>query len=96
MHPEDRTLLGMKWRGRVLADKVLPFGLRSVPITFTAFADALQWLMQTRGEESLFHYVDDFITVGKPDSPECGTRVRRQEPLLRRTSVKVQQPLFLS
>jgi len=25
--------------------------------------------------ESLFHYVDDFITVGKPDSPECGSNM---------------------
>ena len=42
VHPEDRALLGMKWQGRAYADKVLPFGLRSAPIIFTAFVDALQ------------------------------------------------------
>lgn len=35
VHPEDCALLGMKWQGRAFADKVLPFGLRSAPITFT-------------------------------------------------------------
>ncbi len=29
VHPDDRHLLGMQWRGRTYVDKVLPFGLRS-------------------------------------------------------------------
>ena len=32
VHPEDRPLLGMAWRGKVYLDKLLPFGLRSAPI----------------------------------------------------------------
>ena len=27
VHPDDRRLLGMKWRDQVFVDKVLPFGL---------------------------------------------------------------------
>ena len=46
----------------MLLDKVLPFGLRSAPLIFTAVADALQWI---------FHYLDDFITLGPPLSPQC-------------------------
>ena len=42
VHPEDRPLLGMAWNGKVYLDKVLPFGLRSAPIIFSAIADALQ------------------------------------------------------
>ena len=41
VHPEDRPLLGMAWNGKVYLDKVLPFGLRSAPIIFSAIADAL-------------------------------------------------------
>jgi len=44
--PEDRCLLGMRWQGKVYVDKVLPFGLRSAPIIFTAVADALQFIME--------------------------------------------------
>ena len=36
VHPQDRMLLGMKWGGDIYIDKVLPFGLRSVPIIFSA------------------------------------------------------------
>ena len=41
IHPDDRPLLGMKWRDQVFVDKVLPFGLRSTPLIFTALADCL-------------------------------------------------------
>ena len=68
VHSEDGFLLGMKWEGKVLVDKTLPFGLRSAPPIFSALADALAWSMRQKGVE---HYIDDFITVGKPGSPEC-------------------------
>ena len=34
-------------------------------------ADAAQWIMQRRGIAYLYHYRDDFITVGVPESSEC-------------------------
>ena len=34
VHPDDRYLLGMKWRGPFFVDLALPFGLRSVPYIF--------------------------------------------------------------
>ena len=42
IHPTDRLLLAMKWRGKTFIDKALPFGLRSAPLIFTSIADALQ------------------------------------------------------
>ncbi len=45
VHPEDRHLLGMVWKGRLYIDTVLPFGLRSAPKIFNALADALQWML---------------------------------------------------
>ncbi len=71
VHPQDRFLLGMKWQGEILVDKVLPFGLRSAPIIFSAVADALQWIIQKKQVDHLFHYLDDFITVAPPQSDEC-------------------------
>ena len=71
VHPEDRYLLGVQWQGEVLLDKVLPFGLRSAPIIFTAVADALQWIMIKHGVSSVAHYLDDYITLGAPGSLEC-------------------------
>ena len=71
VHPKDRYLLGVTWKGSIIVDKVLPFGLRSAPIIFTAVADALQWIIQQRDVDHLFHYLDDFITIGPPNSSVC-------------------------
>ena len=45
VHPSDRLMLGMQWKGGVFFDTRLPFGLRSAPKIFTAVADALQWIV---------------------------------------------------
>ena len=71
--PEDWLLLAMQWKNELYLDKVLPFGLRSAPILFTAVADALEWSIRQRGVRNIFHYVDDFIIVGKPNSEECAS-----------------------
>ncbi len=71
VHPDDRLLLAVQWQGDVIVDKVLPFGLRSAPLIFTAVADALQWIMLNRNVTNVAHYLDDFITIGPPDSLEC-------------------------
>ncbi len=65
VHPQDRQLLGMQWEGIIFVDKVLPFGLRSAPLLFSAVADALQWAMEKNGARSVFHYLDDYITLSQ-------------------------------
>ncbi len=70
VHPQDRPLLGMLWNDKVYVDTTLPFGLRSAPLLFTAIADAAQWVMRKHGTSHVFHYVDDFITLGAV-SAEC-------------------------
>ena len=52
VHPVDRLLLGMRWRGATLVDGALRFGLRSAPKLFTAVADAFLWMM---GREGIAH-----------------------------------------
>ena len=71
VHPDDRLLLGTQWENQYFVDTVLPFGLRSAPKIFNAVADALQWIVKQKGVAYVEHYLDDFITVGAPDSDEC-------------------------
>lgn len=75
VHPDDWHLLGLTWDGSVYVSTVLPFGLRSAPLLFTAVADALQWMMEERGVEWLGHYMDDYVTVGSPGSGQCKAHV---------------------
>ena len=71
VHPSDRLLLGMSWRGNVYVDKALPFGLRSAPKIFTAVADALEWIAKRWGADPLYLFLDDYITLGPAESDEC-------------------------
>ena len=71
VHPEDRSLLGMRWKGKLLIDTALPFGLRSASKIFTAVADGLQWILSNRGVGPSLHYLDDFLFVGPPQSSQC-------------------------
>lgn len=68
---QDSRLLGMQWEGKLYVDRVLPFGLRSAPIIFSAVADALQWIMCQKGASWVGHYLDDFVTIGPAGSDEC-------------------------
>ena len=69
--PEDKHLLGLQWNGQIYVDQVLPFGLCSALIIFSAIADALLWIMQNKGVSWGIHYIDNFLTAGAPGSQEC-------------------------
>ena len=72
IHPDDRPLLGMQWRGQYFVDLVLPFGLRSAPFIFTAIADLVEWILVLNYDVTfLRHSLDDFLTLGPPSSPVC-------------------------
>ena len=38
---------------------------------FSLLADAMEWIVRHHGVQYIFHYVDDFILVGKPHSDAC-------------------------
>ena len=39
---------------------------------FSSFADLLEWILKHNYEvQFLLHYLDDFHTLGPPDSPVC-------------------------
>ena len=45
----DIHLLGLRWDNELYVDQVLPFGLFSASLIFSAVADALPWIMKQRG-----------------------------------------------
>ena len=57
--------------GEVYVDTALPFGLRSAPKIFCATSDALEWALLQAGITACLHYIDDFLTLGRPNSAEC-------------------------
>ena len=72
VHPSDRSLLGMKWRNQYYVNLALPFCLCSAPFFFSAIADTVEWiLVHSYQIPDLLHYLDDFITVGPPESSQC-------------------------
>ena len=71
VHPQDRPLQAVQWRDQIFVDPMLPFGLHSAPKIFNAVADGLHWHLQRSGIQRLYHYLDDFIMLGPPHSPQC-------------------------
>ena len=48
-----------------------PFGLRSAPKIFSALADGLLWILNSKGWDQSLNYLDDFLLLGPPASPKC-------------------------
>ena len=71
LHPQDCPFQAVQWDGKIYIDPMLPFGLRLAPKIFSAVANALNWYLQQSGIPLVFHYLDDFIIVGPPHSPQC-------------------------
>ena len=71
VHPADRHLLAMEWQKSIYVDTCLPFGLRSAPKLFNILADLLSWIIVQRGVSFSIHYLDDFLTMGPPDTDTC-------------------------
>ena len=91
VHPDDQLFLGILWDKTVYIDKMLPFGLRSTPIIFSAVADALQWVLINNGIPRLLHYLDDFILVA--DSKQ---QAEDHKQILVSTCARLGVPLELS
>ena len=68
IHPDDRHLLAISWQNKVYVDQAIPFGLRSAPKIFTAFADAIGWALCQAGMPLHIHYLDDFLFFSPPAS----------------------------
>ena len=91
VHPEDRPLLGIEWKGAQYVDAMLPFGLCSAPKIFTAVADGLEWILRQRGIKHIHHYLDDYITFGPAGSLECAKALE----LIQKTCSELGVPLAM-
>ena len=45
VHPHERPLQAVLWKGKICVDPMLPFELRSAPKIFKAVADTLHWCL---------------------------------------------------
>ena len=88
VHPTDRLLLGMVWKGKLYIDSTLPFGLRSAPKIFNSLADAIQWILESQSVKAI-HYLDDFLIFGAPKSQECKLALETTESLCARLGVPI-------
>ncbi|XP_065842624.1 uncharacterized protein [Oscarella lobularis] len=77
VHPADRPLLEVQWKGHVGLDAALTFGLRSAHKIFSAVADALLWVMRAKGVSCGLHYLDDFLFFGRGGLAESAENLRR-------------------
>ena len=71
VYPSDCHLLAMEWDRNLYIDTCLPFGLRSAPKLFNVLADLLSWILTQKGISPVFHYLEDFLTLGPPGSSTC-------------------------
>ena len=81
LHAADWHLLGTKWKKKIYIDTCLPFCLHSAPKLFNILAGLLSWLAQQNGVSFLVHYLDDFLTIGPPNSATCGNNLNILEHL---------------
>jgi len=74
----------MKWQGKYFIDMALPFGLRSAPFVFSSVAELLEWILRHNyGLNFLSHYLDNFYTMGPPNSTACQNNLDTCLPLFR-------------
>lgn len=77
VRPDDWELLGSSWKSSnddtvmYYVSTVLPFGLRSSPSLFNDFATGTELIMKYKGVSDVEHYLDDYITIGPPESTRC-------------------------
>jgi len=81
VRPADWHLLGTTWDHNngvrdFYIDHVLPFGLRSSAQLFNLFATALEFCMLQQGTTHASHYLDDYMSSGRPDSDECANNLK--------------------
>ena len=51
--------------------------VRSAPKIFNAVADALEWCIAKEGVTHVFHYLDDFVVIGPPQSETCKANLHK-------------------
>lgn len=75
LHPECYKYMGFKWEGKYYYYKVLPMGCKSSCAIFSAFSDAIKWLICGKIEHAgIVKVLDDFLFVGQSEE-ECNAQL---------------------
>ena len=70
--PGDFCLTGFLIQHKYYIDKCLPMGCSISCSLFEKFASFLQWAVQDQsGIQTVDHYLDDFLFLGRPDTNDC-------------------------
>ena len=89
VHPQDRPLQAMRWKGQLYIEPMLPFGLQSGPKIINAVADALKWHLHQLGIPLILHYLDHFIIVAHPHSSQYQESLATLDRVCRTLSVPI-------
>ena len=77
IHPEDYSLLGMKWNDLYYFDRCLPMGCSSSCAIFERFSTALEWIAKRLFKtDGILHVLDDFLFIAK-DRHSCESMLKR-------------------
>ena len=71
IRPEERGLLGFRWKGKLYFDCALPMGCSSSAAIFQEFSNALVWIAKNKfGCKDIVNVLDDFLFI--EDTEELG------------------------
>ena len=73
-------------------DHCLLFDLCLAPKIFTAFADALAWVLHQAGVRYIIHYLNDFLFYGSPLSDEGNQALTTALEMLAKLRIPVSLP----
>lgn len=72
LHPSAFNSLAFQFQGEFYFDRCLSMGCSLSCQYFKLFPSFVEWVVSCRtGSDTLLHYFDDFLFIGKADSDEC-------------------------
>ena len=86
----------MKQNNIVYVDGCFQFSLRLAPKIFTVLVDALELCTHKRGVDSIYHYLDEFVLAGPPESDRC-FQIFEKECIVPQSSIitgKNERPIY--
>ena len=66
--PGDIDLLGLQHQGKYFIDLSLPFGYKLGSFFFMKISDAVRYIMNNNGHNSMLNYIDDLIYTALPST----------------------------
>ena len=88
IHPDDFELLGFKFCGKYFIDKCLPMGAARSCALFETFATFLEFHARSlTSSQSICHYLDDFLFVGKAGSRDCHNLLKSFQDMCKEVGV---------